>query len=257
MKDSIINFDDLIPDELKIHAKNIHKHMPQHPALCVLAAGSGRGKTNLLLNILIKGMIFDKVYIFIRDDSEDSYKYLKSLYKKMIKEMDKTLNKKHKLEDYFILTNNLDKIPKLDDLDKNIQNAVIFDDLISADASVQNKIKILFEAGRKRSASLFYLTQSYFAVPKGVRLNSNFCAVWSVNRRETRLLADTYATELDYEDFHHILNTITRKGRHDFLSINDKQPRLVDKLRWNLFKRIPREIRTEAFESDSESSDFE
>jgi len=252
-KDEIINFDDLIPDELKIHPKNIHKHMPQHPALCVLSAGSGRGKTNLLLNILIKGMIFDKVYIFIRDDSEDSYKYLKSLYKKMIKEMDKTLNKKHKLEDYFILTNDLGKIPKLEDLDKTIQNAVIFDDLISADASVQNKIKILFEAGRKRSASLFYLTQSYFAVPKGVRLNANFCAVWSVNRRETRLLADTYACDMDYDEFHNILSEITRKGRHDFLSINDKQAKLIDKLRWNLFKPIPRELRTPAFESDSDS----
>ena len=252
-KDEIINFDDLIPDELKIHPKNIHKHMPQHPALCVLSAGSGRGKTNLLLNILIKGMIFDKVYIFIRDESEDSYKYLKSLYKKMIKEMDKTLNRKHKLEDYFILTNDLGKIPKLEDLDKTIQNAVIFDDLISADASVQNKIKILFEAGRKRSASLFYLTQSYFAVPKGVRLNANFCAVWSVNRRETRLLADTYACDMSYDEFHNILSEITRKGRHDFLSINDKKPRLVDKLRWNLFKPIPRELRTPAFESDSDS----
>lgn len=252
-KQEIINFDELIPDELKLHPKNIHKHMPQHPALSVLSAGSGRGKTNLLLNILIKGMIFDRVYIFIRDDSEDSYKYLKSLYKKMIKEMDKTLNKKHKLEDYFILTNNLDKIPKLEDLDKDIQNAVIFDDLISADASVQNKIKILYEAGRKRNASLFYLTQSYFAVPKGVRLNANFCAVWSVNRRETRLLADTYACDMSYDDFHNILSEITRKGRHDFLSINDKQTKLTDKLRWNLFKPIPREIRTDAFESDSDT----
>ena len=252
-KDEIINFDDLIPDELKIHPKNIHKHMPQHPALCVLSAGSGRGKTNLLLNILIKGMVFDKVYIFIRDDSEDAYKYLKSLYKKMIREMDKTLNRKHKLEDIFILTNDLGKIPKLDDLDKDIQNAVIFDDLISADMATQNKIKILYEAGRKRNASLFYLTQSYFAVPKGIRLNANFTAVWSVNRRESRLLADTYATDLDYEEFHDILNTITRKGRHDFLSINDKQPKLIDKLRWNLFKKIPKELRTEAFENSSDS----
>ena len=171
----------------------------------------------------------------------------------MIREMDKTLNKKHKLEDIFILTNDLGKIPKLDDLDKDIQNAVIFDDLISADMATQNKIKILYEAGRKRNASLFYLTQSYFAVPKGIRLNANFTAVWSVNRRESRLLADTYATDLDYDEFHDILNTITRKGRHDFLSINDKQPKLIDKLRWNLFKKIPKELRTEAFEDSSDS----
>ena len=68
------------------------------------------------------------------------------------------------------------------------KSLVLFDDMI-ADIMTNNKfqviIKELFIRSRKLNISLVIITQSYFSVPKEVRLNSTLYLIMKIhNKRE-------------------------------------------------------------------------
>ena len=68
------------------------------------------------------------------------------------------------------------------------KSLVLFDDMI-ADIITNNKfqviIKELFIRSRKLNISLVFITQSYFSVPKEVRLNSTLYLIMKIhNKRE-------------------------------------------------------------------------
>ena len=63
---------------------------------------------------------------------------------------------------------------------------IIFDDMIShveSDKKAQQILKELFIRCRKLNISLCFLTQSYFSVPKDVRLNCTHYILFKLNNR--------------------------------------------------------------------------
>ena len=61
-------------------------------------------------------------------------------------------------------------------LDKENKILIVFDDLIADmihNKNLDSVVTELFIRGRKLNISLFFITQSYFTVPKDVRLNTN------------------------------------------------------------------------------------
>ena len=60
----------------------------------------------------------------------------------------------------------------------------------------------MFIRCRKLNISLDFITQSYFSVPKDVRLNSTHYLIMKINnKRELRNIADNHSTDIDYQDF--------------------------------------------------------
>ena len=57
----------------------------------------------------------------------------------------------------------------------------------------------LFIRGRKLDTTLVFITQSYFAVPKKVRLNSTYYFV--KNKRELQQTAFNYTSDIEFQDF--------------------------------------------------------
>ena len=63
-------------------------------------------------------------------------------------------------------------------------------------------IKELFIRCRKLNISLVFITQSYFRVPKDVRLNSTHYLILKIhNRRELQQTAIGHSVDIDYKDF--------------------------------------------------------
>ena len=63
---------------------------------------------------------------------------------------------------------------------------IVFDDMIAdimANRRFQAIIKELFIRCRKLNISLVFITQSYFSVPKDVRLNSTHYLIMKINNR--------------------------------------------------------------------------
>ena len=63
-------------------------------------------------------------------------------------------------------------------------------------------IKELFIRCRKLNISLVFITQSYFSVPKDVRLNTTHYFIMKINNRiELKNIVTDHSADIDYNDF--------------------------------------------------------
>ena len=63
----------------------------------------------------------------------------------------------------------------------------------------------LFIRGRKLNISIVFITQSYFKVPKDVRLNSTHFFIMKIpNKRELQQIALNHSSNIDFKDFMNI-----------------------------------------------------
>ena len=81
---------------------------------------------------------------------------------------------------------------------------IVFDDMI-ADMINNNKLNPivtkLFIRGRKLNISIVFITQSYFKVPKDVRLNSTRFFIMKIpNKRELQQIALNDSFDIDFKD---------------------------------------------------------
>ena len=100
---------------------------------------------------------------------------------------------------------------------------IIFDDMI-ADMISNNKLNPivteLFIRGRKLNISIVFITQSYFKVPKDVRLNSTHFFIMKIpNKRELQQIALNHSSDIDFKGFMNIYNKSTKEP-YSFL-VND------------------------------------
>ena len=71
----------------------------------------------------------------------------------------------------------------------------------------------MFIRCRKLNISLVFITQSYFSVPKDVRLNSTHYLIMKINnKRELQNIAINHSADIDYKDFIKIYRECTRKS---------------------------------------------
>ena len=78
----------------------------------------------------------------------------------------------------------------------------------------------LFIRGRKLNISIVFIMQSYFKVPKDVRLNStHFFIIKIPNKRELQQIALNHSSDIDFKDFMNIYKKYT-KELYSFL-VND------------------------------------
>ena len=69
----------------------------------------------------------------------------------------------------------------------------------------------LFIRGRKFNISIVFITQSYFKVPKDVRLNSTYFFIMKIpNKRELQQIALNHLSDIDLKDFTKIYKKGTR-----------------------------------------------
>ena len=82
---------------------------------------------------------------------------------------------------------------------------IVFDDMIAdimTNKKFQATVKELFIRCRKLSISLVFITQSYFSIPKVVRLNSIHYLIMKINnKRELQDIAISHSPDIDYQDF--------------------------------------------------------
>ena len=100
-------------------------------------------------------------------------------------------------------------------------------------------IKELFIRCRKLNISLVFITQSYFSVPKDLRLNSTHYLIMKIkNRRELKNITINHSTDIDYKGFIKIYRECTREP-FKFLKIDTTLP-ASDHLRFrkNLFDSL-------------------
>ena len=232
----MINLDSITNENNKKNNNEKCPYIPDHPYRILIIAGSGSGKTNTLLNLINEQNNIGKIYLYAKD-------LIKPKYEILIKKS-KVAGIKH-LNDpnAFIECSNT-----MDDVYENIHDynssrkrkiLIVFDDMIAdimTNKTFQAIKKELFIRCRKLNISLF-ITQSYFSVPKDVRLKSTHYLTMKINnKRELQNIAiNHHFADTDYKDFIKIYRECT-KGPYKFLTIDAKLP-ASDPLRFrkNLF----------------------
>ena len=143
---------------------------------------SGSGKTNYLLNSIQKdNNIIDKIYLYAKDLEEPKYQLL-------INKREKAgINFNNDPTAFIEHSNSMDDIfSEIEDYNRKRKRKllIIFVDMISnvmSDKKAQQILKDLFIRCRKLNISLCFLTQSYFNVPKDVRLNCTHYIIFKLN----------------------------------------------------------------------------
>ena len=88
----------------------------------------------------------------------------------------------------------------------------------------QTVIKDLFIRCRKLNILLGFITQSYFSVPKDMRLNSTHYLVIKINnRKELQSIATNHSADIDNNDFMKSYRECT-KNLYSFLTIDTTLP---------------------------------
>ena len=100
-------------------------------------------------------------------------------------------------------------------------------------------MKELFIRCRRLNILLVFITQSYFCVPKDVRLNSTHYLILKINnKRELQNISINHSADIDYKDFVEIYRECTREP-FNFLTIDTTLPTCDPlRLRKNLFDSL-------------------
>ena len=96
--------------------------------------------------------------------------------------------------------------------DKENKILIVFDDMIAD--MINNKLNSvvteLFIRGRKLNISLVFITQSYFKVPKDVRLNTTHFFIMKIpNKRELTQFAINHSSDINTKEFIEIYRKCT------------------------------------------------
>ena len=201
--------------------RNKNPLAPQWPFRLLITGQTGCGKTSMLRDLMLDHLEYEMVYIFAKELSEPIYKHLKKFFQNQRDDLNKKLkeanaNNCHREVAFF--SDDLDDVPELSEIDKKKQNLFIFDDFLTV--KNQKIITDLFIRGRKRNASVVYISQSYFGVPKDIRLNCNYFAFYKINNlREMREISARHAGDIEFNKFREIFQCAT-KEKHTFLVID-------------------------------------
>src|SRR5690348_13384438 len=177
---------DNLYDEAKKYIKklpnpNFKKHKISIPFRMVIVGSSGSGKTNTALSIIRSfGKTFEKIVICTLNADEPLYELLQ--------------DKNKDIEFYESEIHDLDETFK-----KGTNGLIVFDDLIHV-KSLEAQICNYFKRARKNDCSIMYLGQSYFGIPKFVRLQCNYIVIKKVNsQNDLRLIIADFSMDIPLE----------------------------------------------------------
>ena len=197
----MINFDEYTNENKKEHNPN-WPDIPDHPYRILTIGGSGSGKANALLNLIQNQPYIDKIYLCAKDPYEAKYQFL------INKRESVGINRLNDPKAFIEYFNNMHKVYKnIDNYNPGKENKIliVFDDMIAD--MIKNKelnsiVRELFIRVRKLNISLIFITQSYFKVPKGVRLNtSNFFIMKIPNKKELQQIAINHSSDINSRDY--------------------------------------------------------
>ena len=171
-----------------------------------------------MLNLVNEQKDIDKIYLYAKDLSKPKYKYLiKSRENAGIKYLNDS-------KAFIECSNIMDGVyENINDYNPNrrIKILIVFDDMIAGimtNKKFQAIIKELFIRCREINISLVFITQSYFSVPKDVRLNSTHYFTMKINNnRELQNIAINHSADIDYKDFIKIYRECTKEP-YNFLT---------------------------------------
>ena len=205
----MINFDDYTNENKTEHNEN-WPYLHDKPYRILITGGSGSGKTNALLNLIENQPDIDKIYLYAKDPYEAKYQYL------INKREGVGINHFNDPKAFIEYSNDMHDVYKnIDEYNPDKENKIliVFDDMITD--MIHNKklnsiVIELFIRGRKLNISLVFIRQSYFKVPKDVKLNTTHFFIAKIpKKRELQQIETNHSSDISTKDFINIYKECT------------------------------------------------
>lgn len=200
---SNINFYNLVKKPDKIINPNKAIHDIDLPFRMLIAAPSGSGKTNALMNLIVHlDKSFHEIIICVKSADEPLYQML----------IDKLPNvvifENGNVPDIASYSKIDDKTKRLKRIDKK-QRLIVFDDLIT-DRNANKIAAEYYIKGRKVGFSMCYISQSFYQIPKIIRDNTQlFILGRNLLKRDLRLILSAFPSEYSLNEFTELYNFLT------------------------------------------------
>jgi hypothetical protein len=175
---------------------DLHHFDIPYRALCI--APSGSGKSNFICNLIslfCKGRgTYDEIHIFCKSKDEPLYRFLCDKSKGLIEVHEDLL-----------------KLKPINEYKPHEQTLLIFDDMIN-DLKSFPVISEIYTSGRKRGISTMFLSQSFYATPKIIRQNLNYCIILKLGgSRDVNALLREISIGLTKEELMYMYNDATKE----------------------------------------------
>ena len=179
------------------HNPNFESHQIKVPFRISVIAASGGGKTQWLLNLISRmNDTFGHIYVCYRT-AEPLYQFL-----------EKSIG-----TDKITFFSSLSKFIQPNEIPKDKQILLVFDDVVNYSEKEQNIIKEYFIRGRKigKGVSMCYLSQSFFRIPKIIRLQTNYLILLKLgSKRDLALILSDYGLGVDKNELMAIYKDATQ-----------------------------------------------
>ena len=182
----------------------------------------GSGKTSALLNLIQKQdneAPIDRIYLYAKDLSKPKYQFL------IIKREDAGIKYLIDRSVFTEYSNTMDNVyNNIDDYNPKRKRKIlfVFDDMIAdimTNKRFQAIIKEPFIRCRKLNISLIFITQSYFSVPKEVRLISTHYLIMKIHNRLLLIIQQILTTKIFFRIYRNCINE-----PYSFLTIDTALP---------------------------------
>lgn len=210
------NWYNIMPSSLipTYHNPCFDQHKMKIPGRYLLVGSSGSGKTQLAMEILHRMRdTFALIVLCVKNADEPIYNYLRS-----------------KLKPEYVEVYEGGEVPPVEKYkDFDGQMLIIFDDLVNEKKAVQQKITNYFIYGRKgclnnQGITSLYLTQTYFGIPKPIRLQANYVFLKKISSmRDILTVMRDHNLNMEKEELIHLYQHCTDNIKN-FLMIDLEAP---------------------------------
>jgi KaiC/GvpD/RAD55 family RecA-like ATPase len=227
------NMDDYAKEDRDGQNNQLHELLPKHPFRMLITGSSGCGKSNFLINLLMKQVPYDRIYVYSKHLHQSKYKYLNEYLISLEDMLEKACNKRIPI--IMAWADDINELVNCDDLDKTYRNLIIIDDHVLNTKAIDNRIGKLYTTCRHKNTSIITINQMYFRTPRAVRLNLSYLVLFNNNnRKELSLLSSEQGGNLEKNEFRNMYNSILRKKYNFFLIDNEtNDENLKYRNKWN------------------------
>jgi hypothetical protein len=213
---SKINFYNYVKPE-KVINPNFETHNIKVPFRMLIAAPSGSGKTNALMNLIMHmDKTFHEIIVCVKSADEPLYEMLINKLKNVVVFENGEVPP---LSDYSKID---EKTKRLKRIDKK-QRLIVFDDLIT-DRNANIRAAEYYIKARKLGFSMCYISQSFYQIPKIIRDNTQlFILGRNLLNKDLRMILSAFPTELTLDEFTNLYNELTSEDLDVVLINIDKK----------------------------------
>ena len=234
--EEIHNFYEHIPKKYLRSYPNpyLDDHGIKIPFMGLVVAGTGAGKSNLVMNLIDKfhglATFPGGIWILTKNRDEPLYNALtEAIPEIVIREV-----RSEKTRVGWTLTN----LPDLDEEFKVSEaSLIIFDDLVAEKEQALVKIEQFYIRARKKGCSCLFLSQSYFKTPVTIRLNLHYLFLLKLSTdRDLKMILNEYTIGV-YRSVLLAMYQFATRERFNFLLVDIAAP-LQRRYRHNFRRRF-------------------